>query len=206
MSGSKLNKVIDIIAVLIAALALTYTIYQSSKNIKLQKEQTEYSIKLSLEKEKPFLQADFKKIDIEAYKGIVISNKGAGPAKILSFKYYLNQDDFNNTLSRTEWLEEGYRTFAKSTINKIDFEEFNFLTKEYVISPGKEGEIFLMRTSKKKFHDTQARKDIEKIILEIEYESLNSLDSNVYFLRYKEGKAFNNSQIKKKNQNYSWAK
>ena len=65
MPDSKLKKVIDISAILIAALALVYSIYEHKQTVKLQNKQTERAIMLELEKEKPYLQLVFRKIDSE---------------------------------------------------------------------------------------------------------------------------------------------
>lgn len=185
MPNSNLNKALSIAAILIAAGTLGYSIYEHRQTVKSQNIQTERAVKLEIEKDKPHLQIVFRKIDSEKQKGFVLSNKGAGTAKIESFRYFLNREDLLRSRSKLNWLnKKNMPTFITDPNEKIFFEELNILKKGYVMSSGREDDLYLVGDTKYKFYNTQARKDMDNIIIMIEYKSLNPFDSSIYSLRY----------------------
>lgn len=193
MAELKLKNSVDVIAIILAAAALIYSVYEHNQTIKIQKIQTERAIKLELEKEKPYLQISFRKLDSELEKGIVMNNVGSGPARIISFKYYIDEDSFKKSKGLTSWLDEnGYLTFSKDTMM---FEEINVFDNGYVQVSGRQNEIFFLKQIDS-FYKSQARLDMEKLIIEIEYQSLNPFDTKIYYLRFCESFLINNIRNK----------
>ncbi|QCW99940.1 hypothetical protein FGM00_07445 [Aggregatimonas sangjinii] len=194
MAESKLKGVIDVCALIIAAAALAYTIYQHKLSVVKEREQTERSIALENEKSRPYVQLEFLKADYEEMKGIIVYNIGHGPAKIESFKYSINEQDFQKKIFSSSWVDKNrILTFTKDS---LQFEKLNTLPKDYVITVGKENKIFLLGDTSQNFYETLVRKDMENLIIEIEYSSLSSLDSTNYFVRYCENFISNNIRDK----------
>ncbi|MCW5521189.1 hypothetical protein J1N09_15175 [Aureitalea sp. L0-47] len=194
MGNSKLKLSIEILTIVIAAGALVYSVIEHQQTVKLQKAQTERAIQLELEKEKPYLQIVFRKIDSEKEKGLVLTNVGPGPARITSFRYFLDEFAFQNDSSLTSWLNDKSKlTFSKDTLL---IEEINFLDNGYVVAPGRNNELYFLKQIAPKFYNTQAQKDMDNLIIEIEYKSLNPFDKATYFLRYCEKFKTNNIRDK----------
>ena len=194
MSESKSKSWVDYVTIFIAISALGFSLYQFDQTVTRQENQTELEKKLEIEKVKPVLQITFRKADSEQERGFVVSNVGGGPALITSFKYYLDSLGFVKKDNLKSWLNEYGYPFV--TADTKDFSDWTILVEGHHIPPGKDNEIFLFKNNRKKFYNSQARKDLENVIVEIEYKSLTSLDDSTYYLLYCEKFEKNNQRDK----------
>ena len=83
-------KIVESIAVLVAALSLWVSIEQGNT----QKE-------IALMEKRPFLIIEHHRVDFEAMNGLILKNQGNGAAIIESFKIFRNAED---TVGSETWL------------------------------------------------------------------------------------------------------
>lgn len=174
------NKFVDLIALVVASIAIFISINQG----KTQKEFERIN-------KQPLLNIEFIKVDNAYKKGFKLSNQGFGPAIVISFKYYLNKKDFeNDSNSFQKWLP-----YINDSL-EYKFEDINFLTEGYIIGQNESSkDIFLLGTTANthiseaypsSFFDSNTAGFMEKLVIEIEYKSINPLDKYTYYLRFGE--------------------
>ena len=173
-------KLSDFLTLFVAIVALFISIRQG-------KTQTN----IDLANSSPYLQFTFNEVNREPIKGIKISNLGTGPAKVISFKYYLNEKQYNNSVSQDQWLPH-----LEDSLQYI-FEYINNIPKDFILgSRDSYYEMYLLGTtamnlsSKNEgdavgdFYNSNTKRVLKDLIIEVEYMSLNSLDKNIYLSRF----------------------
>lgn len=195
------KSLIDIFALVISIMALGYTVFQHKQTVALQTSQTQKQEMLEISKSRPYFQIEFLKVDSEMDKGILLENVGSGPGVIYSFKYYVNESAYARGEFYNSWLRDEIRFKNKSCSNLIFseenncFEELNILTNGYVITPGENGKIFLLR-EEDNIYEKRISDDIANLIIEIEYKSLSPYDEEIYYLKYSENFLVNNVRVR----------
>lgn len=173
------EKFVDLMALLVAVLAVIITINQGSTQKEFER----------LNKQ-PLLNIEFIKVDDATKKGLKLSNLGFGPAIIRSFNYYLNEEDFIRKKNKYyQWLPH-----IEDSLQFVF--TLNYLTDGFVLGEKDSyKDIFLLETtgqhyvSKENpgtFYNSNTKKFMERIVIEIEYKSMNPLDQYTYYLRYGE--------------------
>ena len=173
-------KIVESIAVLVAALSLWVSIEQGNT----QKE-------IALMEKRPFLIIEHHRVDFEAMNGLILKNQGNGAAIIESFKIFRNAED---TVGSETWLPH-----VENQLGFI-FEKINYLSKGYLI-PGKGSEdIYLLGTTSNviingsgeqpgQYYGSATAQAIGQMRVEIEYRSFyDDLDKRTYVLSFSEGR------------------
>ncbi|WP_040006195.1 hypothetical protein [Fibrisoma limi] len=179
------NNFIDIIALIVAVIAVIISIQQgeSQKKMTLAGWQPVLAIEL--------LKAGLK-IDSTNLKGILLRNVGFGPAEIKEFRYYKDSTAYENKIYNQKWLNESDKFISFSSLDGFGWSEINFLNEGYVL-PREVGDnkLYLLGTPKP-IYETSVRPVLENIIIEIKYKSLSSEDTTTYYLRFCENFIKNN--------------
>ena len=173
-------KIVESIAVLVAALSLWVSIEQGNT----QKE-------IALMEKRPFLIIEHHRVDFEAMNGLILKNQGNGAAIIESFKIFRNAED---TVGSETWLPH-----VENQLGFI-FEKINYLSKGYLI-PGKGSEdIYLLGTTSNviingsgeqpgQYYGSATAQAIGQMRVEIEYRSFyDDLDKRTYVVSFSEGR------------------
>lgn len=180
------EKFLDIMALLIALAAFIVSFQQGNTQKKLE-----------VLNKQPLLNIEFIKADSQVtapMKGFLLKNQGFGPAIITSFKHYKNENAFQNGQSFHEWLNSD--GISHTILMPFRFEEINVLNKGYVITNNTDGNIFILGTKQSNFFNTDTRKSMDSVIIEIEYKSISPFDTHIYYLRFCEN--FNENNLRER--------
>lgn len=171
--------IIDIMAVIVAATAVFISVNQSKIDNEYQR----------LDKQ-PLLYIEFIELDSEVMKGFKLYNHGFGPAIIKDFTVYGTKDDYEHKLNQGE-------DFLSTVGNKLGyfFNKMNNLPDEYVLAQN--DNLFLLGTDAQifpknrpfidtinGFYHSQTKKNMNQMVIEIIYESMNPNDKYQYKLRF----------------------
>lgn len=180
------EKIIEIIAIVVSICAISISIQTTDR-------QRLFETRLEINNSKPQLIIEFNKSDSNDKVGLLLRNLGNGTARIQKFRYYLNLTAYQKKDSSFNWVQPDARVFFP---DPFYFEDINILTKGYLITATERSDLYLLGSEKhlwrdgrisvnpKLFYETDTRKKIDSLIIEIAYESLNPFDSNTYFLRF----------------------
>lgn len=171
--------IIDIMAFLVALTAVIISVNQSRIDNEYQR----------LDKQ-PLLYIEFIELDSEEMKGFKLYNHGFGPAIIKDFTVYGTKEDYKQKLNPKE-------DFLSAVGPKLGyfFDKVNNLPDEYVLAQNES--IFLIGTCAdsimnyfipneitNKFYNSQTKKNMNQMVIEIIYKSMNPNDKYQYKLRF----------------------
>lgn len=140
--------------------------------------QSETQTKIEILNKQPILLLELVKKETAEINGLSVKNIGFGPALIKSFIYYSNQQKYRQKLGHRKWpLIRGY---TGTVYVGFDFSRMNNLEQDDIIKSDEK--LFVIGTRDRFFPLSTPAEKLSKTIVEIEYRSLNLLDTTTYLL------------------------
>lgn len=168
--------------------------------------QNEFARQTQIAAQQPLLNIEYLKADSNENYGFVLKNLGSGTAIIETFNIYINDQAYNEGVTRAQWLENGQFWFDNE--EQYWYENINNLIRGHAIANSERGDTFLLSTraftklqidsgndnqkDRGFFYNTAQAKALCKTIIEITYKSASTIDNNVYVLTFSESFVQNN--------------
>jgi hypothetical protein len=177
------NKFVDIMALIIAIAAVVVSVRQSETQTKIE----------ILNKQPLLLLMLIRQEAPDDKNGFLLKNIGFGPALIKSFKYYDSQQEYKRGASHQKWPHP--KGYIGSVYVNFDFTTANDLEQDDVIKL--EETLYLLGTRDILFPYSKAADSMRGVIIEIEYKSLNPIDTTTYYLKFCDRFIVNNIRQRK---------